>query len=84
MVIFITSCSPTNKEVYLSDASYCEQDSDCVSENSCRPTACVNKYFAEQNPVTNACCECEYCEVCISCDECVNNKCKTDIVGDCC
>ena len=65
------------KSNYLNDENYCETNSDCVPENSCRPSKCVNKYYAELNP-KDACCVCEYCAPCISSCECVDNQCKTN------
>lgn len=66
------------KSDYIADANYCETDSDCVIENSCRPSKCVNKYYGKLNPVKDACCYCDDCRLCIASCGCVNNQCKTN------
>ncbi len=74
---------------FLSDPYYCEQDSDCVKENSYRPTKCVNKHYADRNLGSSQDDGADMfigdvCLPCISCGVCADNKCQTIEIEGCC
>lgn len=76
------SGSCIRSEILVADRTFCTSDSDCVPEQCCRPTMCVNR--ADRECRTYACCDCRNCEACISACRCVYGCCVTEYVDGCC
>jgi len=68
---------------FIETRKFCTEDADCVPEDCCRPTECVNVDFKECQK-EYICCLCADCRTCIGGCKCVNNTCETIYVGGCC
>ena len=60
----------------------CEVDADCVPEDCCRPTGCVNQEARECD--TPVCCECDDCRPAVTACGCVAGLCRTQLDHDAC
>lgn len=70
--------------VEVAENGYCEKDSDCVEEQCCHPTSCVNREFkpncqgifcSEECKKDSMDCGCGHCS-------CLDNKCQVTWTKD--
>ncbi len=78
IIIYSQSVNNNQNVNVTNDAYYCTSDSDCMPEQACHPTSCINKKF-ESNKKGTFCTQ--VCEPgTLDCGQgsciCENNKCK--------